>query len=123
MTDHVVTINGLNFAPYIERGQYTTSRTPVWSRTVTTTDGRDHKRLLRYRGGLKFKLNPLTDAQTPTVAAALAEQPAAVTYYDKDLGANVTRSMVFNGLTEQEIRWRFAGKTWNEPLTVTLTEL
>ena len=81
MLDYTLTINGVNFTPYIERDSYKTSKIPVYSESVMTIDGYSHVALLRNKNEISFEFNPQNSEDISICANAFLSLPCEVYFY------------------------------------------
>lgn len=115
-------INGESFTSAF--GTYTCERVPVYSDSVTTMDGVEHKVLIRTKSVLEFKVNPLSEDDTVRLFTALNMQPAEVSFFDLQTGEQRTANMVCNIPQAAMIRGLIHnGQRWNEFDSITLEEL
>ena len=116
-------IGGLDFSNIIQRYGYETSYTPVYADTITTLDMVDHTAIIRWRGGLRIKVNPLTEAQTQNLADALSAMPVlTVTYTNLQIGAVVTQQMRLDDLSAALVLQNASRKLLGE-IELAFTEL
>lgn len=124
MLDFNLTINGVDFKPFIRWDSYSTRKIPVYSQTVTTIDGVEHKTLIRNRGELSFSLNPQNATNTLALASALLTQPCTVNYFSLQTQQYEGAIMALDGQSaEYLVRCKFQGEKWNKFDSITLTEL
>lgn len=86
-------VNGTDLAPLCSKRGYTTARVPVYSKTVTTLDGVQHARVIRWRNSVSVTLNDLTDTEVAQFCAAVSGETLTVTFYSAQLGAEKTATM------------------------------
>lgn len=124
MDKYLVEINGKEIGQMVEIDSYSTSLDPVYGDSVTTMDGVEHVAIIRYRGTVKFALNPRTDASTAEICALLLESPLQVRYHCLQRNTEVLARMKINSLSAQYLgRVRYGGRKWNEIPAITLKEL
>lgn len=103
---------------------YETETEPVYTSSVMTMDGIEHKQIIRTRTTLNVVLNPMTLSRAAEVCALLERQPLTVTFYDHATGADRVASMVAEIPTLQTIRGMIhAGARWVEVGEIVLEEL
>ena len=124
MTDFLFTINGIDFSEYIDKNGYATKLMPVFSETITTLDGVDHKALIRKKGAITVKLNTLNETQLSTLATTVLNAPATVAYHCLERDADVSALMAPSEITARHLAdCLYNGKNWHEVGDITLTEL
>lgn len=117
-------VNNTDYSGYIERDSYSTSVIPVYSETITTLDGVDHKTLKRLKGRLSVGLNPQNAANTALICADLLSSPVEVQYHCLQRNLDITANMVVDTVSADFLsRCLFRGENWNQTQSITLTEL
>lgn len=86
-------VNGTDLSALCSRRGYTSTRVPVYSKTVTTLDGAEHARVLRWRNSVTVTLNDLTDAEVAAFCAAVSGEDLTVKFYSAQLERVVTNVM------------------------------
>lgn len=110
---HTVIVSGLDITDSI--GGYVTDRTPVYSDSVVTMDGVEHKVLIRTKSRLAVTLNPRSLGDVAALCDALEHQPVDVSFYDQQNGMQRTASMVCDFPTATLIRgMTHLGQRWVE---------
>lgn len=102
---------GVEYKGIVHRGGYATSWTPVYSRSVTTLDGVTHDVVVRRRGGLRVRFNPLTASADATLCTLLATGILIVTYYSIQRGQTVTETMRVTNV-DSAVLAKVAGTQW-----------
>lgn len=124
MLDYTVTINSVDFTSAIERDSYKTTKTPVYSKAVTTMDGVSHVVKLRNKNKVSFELNPQIATNMGTLCAALLTEPCSVYFYSLQSQAYETSNMVLEKQTAQYLsRCLAGGLKWSQVERIELTEL
>lgn len=124
MVSFTFKINNTDYSSFVERDSYATSLIPVYSDTVTTLDGVDHKIMKRYKGSVKVGLNPQTAANTAALVADLMVSPVEVKYHCLQRNADVTSLMSVDAVSSDFLsRCLYLGQSWNSVQSITLTEL
>ena len=91
-----LTINGVDFSPYIPAGGITAKKIVRQQRSIVTMDGTLHQKSV-VKNGYSVRLITLRDATLSKLSAALAAaNPAAVDYVDTD-GTAVSGSFYVTG--------------------------
>lgn len=117
-------VNGLDITDRVDIDSYATSLEPVYGDTVTTMDGVEHIAVIRYKGVVKFALNPQTDTATAELCSALLTGAIEVHYHCLQRNTEIIANMRIDGISAQYLgRVRFTGRKWNEIPAITLTEL
>lgn len=120
MTDLTFKINGADFSRHVHKYGYQTDRQPVYAAQFTDLSGVDHNIPLRWKGVLTVTLNPMTEAQSARMCAALAAYPLEVTYHSFQLGKDVTEAMTVSTMSRSLALKRGAVR-WHEGGTITFT--
>lgn len=124
MLDYTLTINGVNFMPYIERDSYKTSKIPVYSESVMTIDGYSHVALLRNKNEISFEFNPQNSEDISICANALLSLPCEVYFYSLQTQQYEYANMTLTQQVAQYLsRCLYRGERWNQAELITLTEL
>lgn len=121
MTDLALTINGVNFSGYVQKGEYTTNLVPVVGAKYTDLDKVDHTTVVRHRGSVTVTFNPMGPSAVASLFAALEDCPCQVTYWSFQRGQNVTQSMMPELDEIQDAKLRSSGH-WVRSFSLTLTE-
>lgn len=98
MTKYTFQINGTDFSDIVSKYGYDTDLMPVKTNTLTTMDGVDHFRVLRYKGRLNVTLNPQTALDRARIYGALQSQPLTVTYHCFQRGGDVAVKMSLDNM-------------------------
>ena len=98
MTKFPFTVNGVDFSDVVHKYGYRTNRMPVYSRRVTTLDGVDHYSLIRTKGYLELRLNPVPKERALAFCEALQQLPAEISYHSFQTGMTETESMTVAGM-------------------------
>lgn len=93
MTKFTFKVNGVDFSDIVSKYGYSTERVAVYGKTVTTLDGVDHVKLLRSRGCLTIKINPVGADRMAEFCNALATLPVEIKYHSFQLGTDVSETM------------------------------
>ena len=124
MVSFTFKINNTDYSSYVERDSYSTAVTPVYSETITTLDGVDHKALKRLKGKVSVQLNPQTAANTAAICADLLSSPVEVQYHCLQRNVDITANMAVDNVSADFLsRCLYLGSSWNTLQTITLTEL
>ena len=97
MTKFPFTVNGADFSDIVHKYGYRTDRTPVFSKKVTTLDGVDHYSLIRTKGYLELRLNPVPKERALAFCEALQTLPAEISYHSFQTGMTETETMTAAG--------------------------
>lgn len=117
-------VNGVDLAALCSKSGYSTSRVPIYGKSVTTLDGMTHTRLLRWRNSVTVKLNDLTDADLETFCAAVTAPRATVKFYCAQLGKVVTNTMtVSTGGVQSPFLLQHLGARYWSGRAVTFTQV
>ena len=98
MTKFPFTVNGVDFSDVVHKYGYRTNRMPVYSRRVTTLDGVDHYSLIRTKGYLELRLNPVSKERALAFCEALQQLPAEIIYHSFQTGMPETETMTVAGM-------------------------
>lgn len=101
MINLAFSVNGKDFSGMVYKYGYKTGREPVISETITTLDGVDHEMIARWRSTLTVTLNAATLEQTAAFAAEVMKDSCTVTYFNFQLGQEVTETMKFATISNQ----------------------
>lgn len=124
MVNKTFKVNNTDYSGYIERDSYSTVTIPVYSETITTLDGVDHKALKRLKGRLTIGLNPQNAVNTAAICADLLSSPVEVQYTCLQRNQTVTAVMAIDQLSADFLsRCLYRGESWNSVQSITLTEL
>lgn len=124
MLDYNLTINGVNFAPMVERDSFQTRQIPVYSDSVMTMDGVTHVVLIRNKGEITFEFNPQNSTNMSAACNALLTMPCLVYYFDLQKQNYVLANMVIDQQSAQYLsRCLYRGERWSQMESITLTEL
>ncbi len=91
-------INGHSYASQVKKYSYQTDRVPVETERITTMDGIDHVRVIRYRGILRVEINPQTEANFKTLCDDLGSGVMTVKYHCLQTNSDVTQRMTVEGM-------------------------
>lgn len=117
-------INNTDYSGYIERDSYSTAVIPVYSETITTLDGVDHKTLKRLKGRISFTMNPQNATNTAAICADLLSSPVEVKYHCLQRNQDLTVQMAVDTVSADFLsRCLYRGESWNSVQSITLTEL
>ncbi len=122
MTDLPLTIDGHDYSGLVDKYNYETTLTPVEGSRYTDLDKIEHVSIVRHRGGLTVKLNPISEDNAEALCADLMLTPVTVTYYSFQRNASVTETMEADETTMKDA-FRHLSKKFAEGFTVTLTQL
>ena len=86
-----LTINGVDFTPFIVEGGIVQTDVERQTVQVVTLDGHLWRRSKRFRG-IQVSLRTLRDEHYKKAAAALNADQVSVTYTDRDTGEDLTRT-------------------------------
>ena len=90
-------LNNVDFSAKVQKYSYKTSYTPVYSDSVTTMDKVDHAVIVRWRHGLVFKVNPMSESDLATLQSTLSlSNITSVQFSSLQLGTDVTCNMVLD---------------------------
>lgn len=124
MLDYTVTVNGVDFSPYIESDSYSTGKIPVYSEEVVTMDGVTHVANLRNKSEVSFAFNPQNAANTATLCTALLSLPCEVYFFSLQTQSYEVASMVLDGQSASYLsRCLYRGEKWTRVESILLTEL
>lgn len=124
MLNYTLTVNSVDITSFIERDSYRTSKTPVYSTSVTTMDGVTHVVNLRNKGEVSFALNPQNATDTATICQALLPQPCEVYYFNLQTQAYELANMTLDSQSAEYLSYcLFKNQNWNQLAEITLTEL
>lgn len=91
---YTLKLNNTDFSAKVQKYSYQTSYTPVYSDSVTTMDKIDHSVVVRWRHGLTFTLNPMSEADLAALQTALSlSNITSVKFSSLQLGTDVTCNM------------------------------
>lgn len=94
---YTLKLNNTDFSTKVQKYSYETSYTPVYSDPVTTMDKKDHTVIVRWRHGLKLKLNPMSEADVASLQTALSlSNITSVKFTSLQLGTDVTCNMTLD---------------------------
>lgn len=117
-------INGIDLRALCSKGGYSTSRVPVYGKSITTLDGVAHARLLRWRNVVTVTLNDLTDAELETFCEALESATFSVTFFSAQLGETVTNTMtVATGGVQSPFLLQHRGVRYWSGRSITFTQV
>ena len=117
-------VNNTDYSGYVERDSYSTSVIPVYSDSITTLDGVEHKTLKRLKGRLNITLNPQNAANTALICSDLLSSPVEVQYHCLQRNVDVTANMAVDTVSADFLsRCLYRGESWNGLESITLTEL
>lgn len=122
MTDLLFDVNGVDCSALVHKYGYQTESVPVWSRTVTTLDKREIKKLMRRRGVLTVKLNDAPEEQVAAFFAAMRTMPATVGYHRFQTGSDVTQTMTTDS-APLALLLKDGDTRWLEGFTMTFEEV
>lgn len=121
---YTVIVDGVDITAMIEVDSYSTALVPVYGGSVTTMDGVKHTSIIREKGQLRFAVNPLTDAQTRNLNAAMNGGIAEVQYHCLQRNTTIIATMEVDKPTARHMgRISYGGAKWNELSEITMTEL
>ena len=121
---YTLVVNDVDLTNLVEIDSYATSLDLVYGDSIRTLDGVEHVSVLRYRGVVKFSLNPMPAAKYAAVCEALLETPLQVCYHCLQRNTEILAKMKLSSTTAKHLgRVRFAGQKWHEISSITLTEL
>lgn len=88
-------INGTDYSTSVKPYSYTTEYIPVSaSRSVTTMDGVEHVKVIRWKGAVHVALKPMTEAQLATLIASFATSAAVqIQYTNLQTNTVITETM------------------------------
>lgn len=86
-------VNGIDLAPLCSKRGYSTSRVPVYGKSVTTLDGVTHSKILRWRNSVTVTLNDLTDSEVAYFCEVIGAATLEIEYYNAQIGEIVTNTM------------------------------
>lgn len=122
MTDLSFTINSHDYSDIVDIHNYQTSLTPVEGSRYTDLDKVEHVAVVRHRGGLSVKINPVDEDKVAALCTDLITAPVTVTYYSFQRGHTVTETMMPDDTTVKDA-FRFLNKKYVEGFSIKLTEL
>lgn len=122
MTDLLFDVNGVDCSALVHKYGYQTESVPVWSRTVTTLDKREIKKLIRRRGVLTVKLNDAPEELVTAFFAAMRTMPATIKYHRFQTGTDVTQTMTTDS-APLALLLEDGGTRWLEGFTMTFEEM
>lgn len=121
---YTLIINGFDATEMVERDSYSTSLFPVSVPMITTMDGVDHTRIIRYKARLNVSLNPQTAEQAAALTAALMVSPMEVQFHCLQRDTDITAKMILDEISADYLSRCLAfGKKWIQPDDLTFTEL
>ena len=114
-----------DFAPYAERGSYSTRWVPVFGKEVESLARVKHVDMIRHRGYLSFRLNPQDIETNARLARILLDHPpVTVVYHCLQRNQDVVATMLPDAPTMAHLSYCLAyGKDWTESEEITLEEL
>lgn len=92
------TVNGKDFSDIVHKYGYETALIPVFSKTVTTLDKVDHVCVVRWRGQLTVRINPVPAERFAEFCSELVMLPGLVGYHNFQNGYDVEKTMKVNDL-------------------------
>lgn len=120
---YTFTVNGTSFADCVFRYGYSTTYTPVYSASVTTMDTVEHTVIKRWRHGLSFRLNPVSESRLHELQTALMRSPVPqIVFSSLQLEADVTARMKLSPLSA-ELVLKNASRRVLGGITLDFTEL
>lgn len=120
---YTFTVNGTSFSDCIFRYGYNTMYTPVYSASVTTMDAVEHTVIKRWRHGLSFQLNPMSESRLHELQTALSRSAVPeITFSSLQLDADVTARMKLSPLSA-ELVLKNASRRVLGGITLEFTEL
>ncbi len=122
MTDLSFTINSHDYSGLVDVHNYQTGLTPVEGSRYTDLDKIEHVAIVRHRGTLTVKINPVDEDRLAALCADLINSPLTVTYYSFQRGQNVTETMMPDSSTVKDA-FRFLNKKYVDGFSIKLTEL
>lgn len=91
---YTLKLNNTDFSTKVQKYSYKTTYSPVYSDSVTTMDKIDHSVIVRWRHGLAFTLNPMSEADLAALQTALSlSNITSVKFTSLQLGMDVTCDM------------------------------
>lgn len=123
MTKLPFTINGEDFSDIVHKYGYATDTIPIYSRVITTMDQVDHQSLVRMRGALNIRTNPVQADRAAAFCSALKSLPAKVTYYSFQSGQLVEQTMRLMGSLPLSLALWNGDTKWLDGLSLTLEQL
>lgn len=121
---YTLIINGFDCTDMVERDSYSTSLFPVAVPMITTMDGVDHTRIIRYKARLHVSLNPQTAEQGALLTAALMDSPMTVQFHCLQRNDDYTAKMILDEISADYLsRCLALGQKWIQPDDLTFTEL
>ena len=123
MTKLPFTINGEDFSDIVHKYGYATDTIPVYSRVVTTMDQVDHQKLVRMRGGLNIRTNPVKAERAAAFCSALRSLPARITYYSFQSGQIVEQTMRLTGSIPRSLALWNGDVKWLDGIPITFEQL
>ncbi len=123
MTKLPFTINGEDFSDIVHKYGYTTDTVPVYSRVVTTMDQVDHQTLIRMRGRLNIRTNPVREERAEAFCSALRSLPATVAYYSFQSGQIVEQTMRLTGSISLSLALWNGDVKWLDGVPLTFEQL
>ena len=121
---YTLIVNGFDLTDMVERDSYSTSLEPVAVPIITTMDGIDHTRIIRYRSRLQVSLNPQTAEQSALLTNALMISPMSVQFHCLQRNTTVTANMIIDEISADYLSRCLAyGKKWYQLDDLTFTEL
>ena len=121
---YTLIVNGFDLTDMVERDSYSTSLYPVTVPMITTMDGVDHTRIIRYKARLNVSLNPQTVEQAALITAALLDSPLTVQFHCLQRNEDITAKMIIDELSADYLSRCLAyGQKWVELDDLTFTEL
>ena len=121
---YTLIINGFDCTDMVERDSYSTSLFPVTVPMITTMDGVDHTRIIRYKARLNVSLNPQTAEQAALLTSALMDSPITVQFHCLQRNEDITAKMILDEISADYLSRCLAyGQKWIQPDDLTFTEL
>lgn len=120
MTSYPFKVGNADFSDMVYKRGYKTVAIPVYSRSVTTLDGKRHRKKLRERWRLVVYINAPTAVRAAELCTALLEAPQ-ITYCRLQTGETASEPMELDDLSLNVLLKAADGTQWFDGFELTLT--
>lgn len=121
---YTLIVNGFDLTDMVERDSYSSALLPVEVPMITTMDGVDHTRIIRYKSRVSVSLNPQTAEQAALLVSALMVSPMSVQFHCLQRNDDITARMIIDEISADYLSRCLAyGQKWIQLDDLTFTEL